>query len=230
MSEPDRIKAAYARRASQIEPGRYSSDRSANAFARRERQRILQEALMRRGIGSLATLEILEIGCGTGAELDWLCQLGADPKRLHGIDLREDAIREAKSRVPDADLRVGDASFIWLAAASLDLAYQATAFSSMTSPQMRERVAIEILRVVRPGGLIVSYDFVWNPRNRDTVGIGSNELRRLFPGLPIEEHRVTLAPPIGRWLGDHSTRLLRWAAAIPVLRTHRLVLIDVPER
>jgi hypothetical protein len=93
---------------------------------------------------------------------------------------------------------------------------------------MRARVAAEMRRVTRPDGLIVSYDFAWNPMNRDTVGIGTRDLRRLFPDLPMEIHRVTLIPPLARWLGDHSVRALRTAAAIAPLRSHRLAIIDVP--
>jgi len=50
----------------------------------------------------------------------------------------------------------------------------------------------------------------------------------LFPGLPLEIHRVTLMPPLARWLGDRSEPALHAAARIAPLRSHRLAIIDVP--
>ena len=155
---------------------------------------------------------------------------GADPSKLSGIDLRPDAIELAQQRLPGATLSTGDASSLPYPDGSFDLVYQAVALSSMPSPAMRKRVAAEMRRVARPGGLIVSYDFAWNPINRDTVGIGNRELRRLYPRMPMEIHRVTLIPPLARWVGDRSEHLLRVLAAIPPLRTHRLAIIDVPDR
>ena len=79
-----------------------------------------------------------------------------------------------------------------------------------------------------PRRSIVSYDFAWNLANRETVGIGARELRRLFPGLALEIHRVTLMPPLARWLGDRFVPALRVVARIAPLRSHRLAITDVP--
>lgn len=223
----DRIRGAYERRRERVDASRYALDRPANRRSLEERSRILREGLAARRL-ELGALEILEVGCGSGGELGILVSLGARAGRLHGIDLREDALAAARERVPEADLVAGDASALPWPDHSFDLAYQATALSSMLSTGMRQQVAAEMRRVTRPGGLIVSYDFAWNPRNRDTIGITAAELRRLFPGFPLEIHRVTLAPPLGRWLGDRSERLLRLAAGLPFLRSHRLAFIDVP--
>jgi ubiquinone/menaquinone biosynthesis C-methylase UbiE/glycosyltransferase involved in cell wall biosynthesis len=227
-TDKHRILATYERRTTSIDPGRYSLARPGNALALEQRERILNESLARRGISSLASLDILEIGCGTGNELSRLVDAGAEPARLSGIDLREDAIAEARARVPGSNLVAGDASRLPYPDKSFDLVYQATALSSMPARAMRTQVAAEMRRVVRPGGLIVSYDFAWNPPNRQTVGIGKDELNRLFPKLPLEVHRVTLVPPLARWLGDHSQRALHIAARIAPLRSHRLAILDVP--
>ena len=226
--DAERIRAAYVRREESGDAGRYLPSRPGNALALAQRERLLDEALARRNIAGLHALEILEVGCGTGGELSRFVVRDADPTRLSGIDLRPEAIDEARLRIPEAHLVVGDATRLPYPDQSFDLVYQSTALSSMPSPAMRRQVAAEMLRVARPGGLIVSYDFAWNPINPDTVGIGTRELRRLFPKLPIEVHRVTLVPPLARWLGDRSERALRVAAKVPPLRTHRLAIIDVP--
>lgn len=227
-TDAGRILEAYERRGETVDPSRYSLMRPGNALALAERESLMRDALERRGIASLASLDIVEVGCGTGGELSRLVANGADPSRLFGIDLRDDAIAEAHSRVPEAHLIVGDATRLPYPDGSFDLVYQATALSSMRSHAMRTSVAAEMIRVTRPGGVIVSYDFAWNPANRETVGIGSGELRRLFPGLPLEIHRVTLVPPLARPLGDRSAQALRIIARVTPLRWHRLAIVDVP--
>jgi ubiquinone/menaquinone biosynthesis C-methylase UbiE len=227
-TDADEILDSYDRRAKSPGHDRYWLDRPGNAFALDQLERMFHEGRVRRGIQGLGELDILEVGCGDGGQIGRLVANGADPRRTSGIDLREDAIAEAHLRIPDANLVVGDASNLPYADGSFDLVYQATALSSMPSPKMRARVAAEMMRVVRPGGLIVSYDFAWNPVNRDTVGIGAGELRRLFRGMPIEVHRLTLLPPLARWLGDRSERALRLATRIGPLKTHRLAFIDAP--
>jgi ubiquinone/menaquinone biosynthesis C-methylase UbiE/glycosyltransferase involved in cell wall biosynthesis len=228
QTHADRIRATYEHRRESVDASRYSLARLGNALALEERERVLHEALAKRGITSLGNLDILEVGCGTGNELSRLVASGAEPRRLSGIDLREGAIDEARARVPGAHLVFGDASNLPYPNGSFDLVYQATALSSMPSRAMRDQVAAEMRRVARPGGLIVSYDFAWNPTNRETVGIGTRELHRLFPGLPLEVHRVTLTPPLARWLGDRSEHALRMVAGVSILRSHRLAIVDVP--
>jgi SAM-dependent methyltransferase len=229
VADVERIREAYERRGASVDATRYALDRPGNRLALQERSRLLLAHLAARRV-ELAALDILEIGCGSGGELAILTSLGAVPGRLHGIDIREEALAAARDRIPGASLVAGDASALPWPDHSFDLVYQATALSSMLSREMRDRVAAEMRRVTRPGGVIVSYDFAWNPRNRDTLGITLAELRRLFPGLAMEAHRVTLAPPLARWIGDRSRWLLRMAAAMPFLRTHRLAFIDLPRR
>jgi SAM-dependent methyltransferase len=228
MSEERRIQEAYQRRASRGHGDRYALERPGNALALRERWDLLLRRLHARGMQGLDGLAILEVGCGTGGELSLLVAHGATPARLSGIELRRDAAESAKQRIPEADIAVGNAVSLPYADGTFDLVYQAVALSSMPTSEMRSQVAAEMVRVTRPGGLVVSYDFAWNPINRDTVGIDERELRRLFPNRPLEIHRVTLAPPLGRWLGDRSVGLLRAAASIPLLRTHRLAIVDIP--
>jgi len=225
--DAERIRAAYARRAESGETDRYLATRPANALAREQREWIVDEALARRDL-RLADLDILEVGCGVGSELVRFVARGADPARVSGIDLLPYAIAEAEQRLPAGHFVSGDASRLPYPTDSFGLVYQAMALSSMPSRTMRAQVAAEMARVVRPDGLIVSYDFAWNPINRDTVGIGSRELRRLFPGASIEVHRVTLIPPVARWVGDRSEHALRILSRAPFLRTHRVAMIDVP--
>ena len=56
-----------------------------------------------------------------------------------------------------------------------------TVFSSILSGPARAAVAAEIVRVLRPGGALLYYDFAWNnPRNPNVRGVRSREVTRLF--------------------------------------------------
>ena len=83
-------------------------------------------------------------------------------------------------------------------------------------PQLRER---------RPGGAILWYDFIWNPRNRATLGIGKAELTRLFPGFALDVERATLLPPLARLVAPRSPMAAALLGSLPPLRGHLLGLL-----
>ena len=67
---------------------------------------------------------------------------------------------------------------------------QSTVFTSIQDDGLKAQVAAEMMRVVRPDGLILWYDFrVNNPRNPDVTGVGKTEILRLFPGLKVSSSR-----------------------------------------
>src|SRR2546422_3042072 len=61
-----------------------------------------------------------------------------------------------------------------------------------------------------------------NPRNLDVRGITRREIAALFPSCRIELRRVTLAPPVARWVAARSRTAAFLLAGIPLLRTHYL--------
>jgi len=91
-------------------------------------------------------------------------------------------------------------------------------------------------RVLKPGGMILSYDFRLNPINPQTRGtsyfsIRPAEIKQLFPNCGYEFHRITLAPPIARRLVPISWGLclflesLKIFNSVPFGDTHYLVAI-----
>ncbi len=52
---------------------------------------------------------VLDVGCGTGVFLEAVSKLGARP---HGLDASRSLLRIARARVPQAELRVGDAELL----------------------------------------------------------------------------------------------------------------------
>jgi SAM-dependent methyltransferase len=222
--EVARIEAAYSRR-----EGRfcYTLLEPAALLACQERERKLLSILVAEGLLSLQHLRILEVGCGTGFWLREFVKWGARPENMHGIDLLPERIAEAKKLSPSGiNLECGSATRLNFADAEFDLVLQSTMFTSILDAAMKVQIAREMLRVLRPTGLIVWYDFrVNNPRNPDVRGIKPAEVRSLFPSSRVEFHSLTLAPPIARPVARMSLLLHRILSSIGPLRTHYLALI-----
>jgi ubiquinone/menaquinone biosynthesis C-methylase UbiE len=226
MTETERIRQEYERRAREIPSDYYSLARPGVLFSYTQRVRQVVAALEREGLYPPAGLDICEVGCGTGQWLLDLVSWGADPARLAGIDLDPGRIQTARERLPAADLRAGDAADLPWLDRSFDLVLQSTVFTSILDPALRRRVAAEMIRVLRPRGCILWYDFFRdNPRNRHVRGVRAEEIRLLFPGCRAELRRVTLAPPLARAVAPVAWTLALWLERLPWLRTHYLGVI-----
>ena len=91
---------------------------------------------------------------------------------------------------------------------------------------MQRQIAAEMLRVVKPQGLILWYDYpVNNPWNPDVRGVTKTEIAQLFPGCAIALQRLTLLPPLTRRLAPYSWLLCALLSRLPWLCTHYLGVI-----
>ena len=98
-------------------------------------------------------------------------------------------------------------------------------FTSVLDEAVKANLAGEMLRVLRPGGMILWYDFWLNPTNPQTEGIKPSEIRRLFPGCDFEFRRITLAPPLARRLVPVSWVVAFLLEKLRVFNSHYLVAI-----
>jgi SAM-dependent methyltransferase len=162
----ERIRAAYGRR-SEAEP-LYDPLLPPNVRMNVERARI-QAALTRQWLGPkrLSDMDILEIGCGTGNNILHLIALGARPDRIVGNELLETRIQDARFRLPSAvRLHLGDGSRLPDSYGCFDLILQFVVFSSILDDSLLVRLASRMWSVLKPGGMVLSYDFVVdNPSN-----------------------------------------------------------------
>jgi SAM-dependent methyltransferase len=165
---------------------------------------------------------LLDVGCGTG---EVVADLSADlhGRRAVGIDLVQ------RSRIdPRIDFILADARSLPLRNSSFDVTLVMTVLSSIPDEVHRGQVLREALRVTKPGGLLLVYDFlVKNPKNRFTRPVSLSNLREELSSTDLAVERVTLNPMLARLVfalplrspERWCDRLKRW----PVLRQHVLV-------
>lgn len=206
--------------------GLYSWFNPANLFLLQQRQRSLLRCLKRSGFNDISKPTILEVGCGHGGVLTEFLGFGASPSHLFGIDLLADRLADAHRRLPACGLANADGQSLPFPAATFDLVLQFTALSSVLDPLVRRNICLDMFRVLKPGGLILSYDFWLNPTNPQTRGMRPKEIRQLFPGCRFEFQRITLAPPITRKLVNISWTLCLILEKLKLLNTHYLVAIS----
>ncbi|MFQ5614776.1 MAG: class I SAM-dependent methyltransferase [Anaerolineae bacterium] len=228
MDERSRIRAEYERRAGDARlQARYSRFNTAHLFLTQSRERDLLRTLKRHNLHDLSEYAILDVGCGAGDGLLSLAGYGAQPRQTFGLDLMPDRLRRARSLHPGFGLAQADGGALPFPPARFDLVLQFTLFTSILDEGFKGRIAGEMLRVLKPGGAIIWYDF-WadNPRNPEVKGIKPAEIKALFPGCACHLRRTTLAPPLARRLVPRSWLLAEFLAHIPWVLTHYLAVIQ----
>jgi len=203
---------------------RYAWSNAGHVFLMQERERAALRALLRHGYLPLAGKAVLDVGCGTGTWLRDFIRWGARPEDLTGIDVLPERLAEARRLCPaGVRLECGSAAQLPWDTGAFALVLQATMLTSVLELQVRHQIAAEMRRVLKPGGVILWYDFhVNNPRNPRVRGIPKREIRALFPDCTLHLRRVTLAPPVARWLAPRSRLVTSLVGAVPLFRTHYL--------
>jgi ubiquinone/menaquinone biosynthesis C-methylase UbiE len=227
--DTQRIAAEYERRAREIPADYYRLSRPANLLMREHTIRACLRLLDQASLFPLNGRRIADIGCGFGGWLVEFLQWGANPQDLAGIDLMPDRFNVARRRVPEADLHLGSAAELPWSAESFDLVSQFLVFHNLLDPQLRQAVAKEMLRILKPGGYILWFDLrVNNPRNHALRALRASEIRALFPNCRIDLRATLLAPPLSRFLAAKAWPLAEMLHGLPFLRTHYAGLIRKP--
>lgn len=173
---------------------------------------------------------VLEVGCGGGGvirELGHLLRATAGDATLVGVDLLADRLGEAHEA--GCVVAQADGRRLPFADDSFDLVVTFTVLSSVLDPGLRDQLAAELCRVLRPGGHVLWYDMRYPSGNRNVRPIGRRGLRHLFPGLALQVRSTTVVPPLARRLGSRDRALYPWMARVPVLRSHLVGLLGEPD-
>lgn len=215
-----------SRRRESEQGGLYSPANPAEMFMVAGRKRAAAMLLEELGIFPREGKKVLEVGCGEGGWLPDLLGWRLAAGDLHGIDFDEARLAVARRRLPGCHFSAADAAALPFADKGFDLVIASTVFSSILEPELQEKIAAEISRVLRPGGAYLHYDLaIGNPRNPEVRAVEAGRLRRLFPQLEGAIRRVTLAPPLCRALAAHFAPLAACLEALPFLRSHLLAVL-----
>ncbi len=219
-----RVYAAYAADPREIAK-RDARNRGLRAIIE-ERRGALLELLAAEELLPLSGKRILDVGCGTGDELAWLCEQSADPALCLGVDLLDDRIEQARAAHPEIPFACADARALDAEDGSFDLVVANVVFSSILDWEVAAALALEMRRVLAGGGVLVWYDNRYpNPWNPSVRPYRLRELEQLFPGFRGRRRSLTLVPQLARSLAPHSTSFVRLLSAVPLLRIRNLVLL-----
>ena len=113
---------------------------------------------------------ILEVGCGIGTIAMQLAETVGEPGQVLGIDKNEVFIREAQRRASSRNLpvefQVGDANQLDLPDASFNVARTERTLMYLENPG---QALDELVRVLKPGGEIVIFEFDYDSTVIDTA-------------------------------------------------------------
>jgi SAM-dependent methyltransferase len=224
QSELDRIRKVYQARRHELEgKDKYSLFNSGHLFMIQQRQRAVLSLLKAEGFYPLAGRRILELGCGEGGVLREFLTYGASSELLSGIELL--AWRAQKAGQECESIVQGNCQRLPYQDQSFDLLLQFTLFTSILDCDLQKNIAVEMLRVIRKSGLILWYDYWWNPINPDVRGIRKAKIRSLFPQCSVSFRRITLAPPLSRLLAKRTWIGCCLLESLKLLNTHYLAAI-----
>ena len=215
--ESARIRGLYAARDRKRQPHRAFVE----AYRRLNvERRALTEHLLR-NVAPPPHGRLIDVGCGAGLDLAAWVEAGWLPARIAGVDLSTERIDRARLAAPGVDIRLGSGATLPFDDQAFDAATAVTVFSSTLDAAVRSALFGEMVRIVRPGGLVVVYDFVvrkpTNPhvramplRRLAELGRPPDGSRRLSPLL----HAVAAGAFVHPSVADLAWRLAP--------RTHRL--------
>lgn len=108
---------------------------------------------------------ILDIGCGYGRTLNELYQSGYH--KLTGIDFSKEMIARGRKQFPHLDLRIKENAKIDLPAQSADAVILFAVLTCIHQNTAQQELITEILRVLKPGGILYINDFLLNTDERN---------------------------------------------------------------
>jgi SAM-dependent methyltransferase len=226
MDEIYRIKEAYTKRDTLNKSRIYTYFNPSALYYSQQLERYIIIYLKRNGIDDLSRKHILDVGCGIGEVLRNFIRYRARPENLNGIDLLSDRVEIAKRLSPNINFKCGDASNLPYGDESFDIVLQFTVFTSILDSQMKKEIAGEMLRVLKPDGIIFWYDFhMNNPQNPDVKGVKKKEIYELFPDCSIYLKRITLGPPIARTIAPFSFLACYFLENLRIFNTHYIGII-----
>jgi ubiquinone/menaquinone biosynthesis C-methylase UbiE len=151
---------------------------------------------------------VLDVGCGEGDSLWVLLRLGFEPSNLSGVDIQEEKIIQAKATNPLVNFEFADATSLRFNDETFDIAMESMMFLQLTDDDVARRIASEMIRVTKPGGILLVSDWRYSkPGSKEFKGVSRKRIADLYQVGKQTRVRGTfrgaLIPPVGRFLSKH---------------------------
>jgi SAM-dependent methyltransferase len=223
----DEIRAAYDRYERDGHAALWDKDNAGYRRLASERDAAL-DSLIRSSVNGRDDVRLLDVGCGTG---QLAVRLHATQPEISvvGIDLLAQRIEVATTNAPWANFRVGSADDLPWEDGFFDIVTAITLFSSLPSTSLEASSALEIGRVLRPGGWLVWYDLRYpNPWNPSVHALPRKRLAELYPGWEMELRPLSVPPPFARRMGRLTPFAYPALHAVRPLRSHLVGRLERP--
>ena len=223
MDEIDKIKERYKSRQTAEIKSKYVEGNTYSKNIVEERE-LLYATILTNKFAKIEDVKLVEIGAGSGGNISGFLKMGFKLKNLVANELLDDRVEALKNNFPELEIYPGnvlEANFNQ----QFDVVFQSTVFTSILDKSLKQQIANKMLELVKPNGIILWYDFVYdNPNNKDVKGVSKQEIKQLFAkASKITFKKVTLAPPIGRRVGKLYGIL---NGMFPFLRSHVIAVIE----
>jgi ubiquinone/menaquinone biosynthesis C-methylase UbiE len=227
--EITRIEQTYDRYTTSSYGNRWSDDNPGNQLIKQEQERTLRQVLTDNGFFPASTKHVLDIGCGAGRVLNLFQGWGTPSRYLVGVDLLPERIEAARANHPEIRFECANAAKLECPDASFDVVCFFVVFSSVLDQTLAAQISAEASRVLKPGGMVVWYDFRFeSPGNKSVRAVSKENISALFPGFAQDLRLITLVPPLARRLGPLTNVLYPILGSLPFLRTHYLGVLKKP--
>ncbi|MGF1702229.1 class I SAM-dependent methyltransferase [Photobacterium makurazakiensis] len=139
--------------------------------------------------------QVLDFGCGYGRVANELYSLGY--KSICGVDSSLAMINRGNNEFPHLELSYSKGSRLPFLDASFDAIVTCAVFTCIPEEQIRVNVVSELLRVLKPNGIIYLAEFCSDEGRFFTSGVGvpmwhgtQSEIENIVNGLIIEKSMV----------------------------------------
>lgn len=168
--------------------------------------------------------QVLDIGCGPGWWLERFRDAGVEEQRMYGVDAIRERIAKGHARLPESDLRVGDARSLPYPDGRFSLVLIVSVLSDLGSAEDVETALREAERVLGGGGLLLVYEpRMPNPVNPAVRRISKRDFVQVLGREGWSATPLTVLPPLAYRLGSSTERLYPLLARFRPLLSHRLV-------
>jgi SAM-dependent methyltransferase len=198
-------------------------------------QSLARDAAMVRALGWIGadphSARVLDVGCGDGDSLWILLRLGFEPSNLAGVDIQEDKILQARAKNPRVNFECASATNLAFPDNAFDITMESMMFLQLTDDAIARQIASEMIRVTKPGGILLVSDWRYSrPGSGEFKGVSPRRIAGLYQvGKRTDACRTfrgPLVPPIGRFLSRYfSPAYFVVHALFPFLAGHMITIL-----